>query len=213
MAMQRRYGLLIIWMLFVLLGGSNAQAETITCGDYGYSENADGTITLESYTGNDTEVTVSAQLDGKTVSGVAEGIFSSCQTITSFLVEADHTTLSSVDGVLYDIDHKVLLAFPRAKAVTSYSVPEGTEGIRVRPQCASSAKRSGGRWRSGRVDREWGWILFVTVHPLGEESISIADNYRTRTTHWVVLFKCHNHRFCTVKLHKKNHVNRYIFVK
>ena len=88
MKKQRHYMLLFVWVMLVMILGmkQKAQAQTFTSGDYQYSENTDGTITLTKYTGDETAVTVPAQLDGKTVYSVAA--FSENRTIEEVTISS-----------------------------------------------------------------------------------------------------------------------------
>ena len=47
----------------------------ITCGDYRYTEKEDGTIWITAYTGTDEKVVIPSELDGKTVTGIADMAF------------------------------------------------------------------------------------------------------------------------------------------
>lgn len=44
--------------------------------DYTYTENEDGTITITAYTGDEEELVIPSEIDGKTVSAIGSGIFS-----------------------------------------------------------------------------------------------------------------------------------------
>lgn len=55
--------------------------------------------------------------------------FAMCAGITAFKVADGHDTLSSNDGVLFNADGTVLIAYPLAKAGTEYAIPEGTTTV------------------------------------------------------------------------------------
>lgn len=67
------------------------------------------------------------------VTDMANGVFSSCQALQAINVDAGNAKYYSDNGVLYEIDgtKKWLLAYPVARPNASYSVPEGTTGVRV----------------------------------------------------------------------------------
>ena len=96
-----------------------------------YSENADGTLTVVSFAGSATAITISNTYDGKpikTISATAfannaniesihlgknvaileHGVFSTNDKLTTFTVNAENGTFSSNGGVLYSKDGKTL---------------------------------------------------------------------------------------------------------
>ena len=61
-----------------------ARAEdTLTYGDYQYTVLDDGTVEISKYTGEDTEVSIHAEIDGKMVTRIGDDAFDECTSITS----------------------------------------------------------------------------------------------------------------------------------
>lgn len=60
----------------------------------------------------------------KTVTQIGETAFSGCEKLESINVAHENTGYASYDGVLYDKEKTKLLAYPAAKADTSFKVPE-----------------------------------------------------------------------------------------
>ena len=67
------------------------------------------------------------------VTDMANGVFSSCQALQAINVASGNAKYYSDNGVLYENDgaNKWLLDYPVDRPNASYSVPEGTTGIRV----------------------------------------------------------------------------------
>ena len=67
--MKRRITSLLLALCLVLSLAANVSADDgfITSGDWTYAYNADGHLMLTSYNGNDTHVTVPAEIDGQKV--------------------------------------------------------------------------------------------------------------------------------------------------
>lgn len=68
---------------------------------------------------------------GKNIEKTGLSVFSGCFSLESVLVDTDNGYYTSVDGVLYTKDMKILERYPQAKTGTQYSIPEGTEGIQI----------------------------------------------------------------------------------
>ncbi|MGN1456515.1 MAG: leucine-rich repeat protein [Acutalibacteraceae bacterium] len=49
--------------------------EPVTSGDFEYSKNSDGTVTITKYNGNNTELTIPSEIDGMTVKEIGDGAF------------------------------------------------------------------------------------------------------------------------------------------
>lgn len=60
---------------------------------------------------------------GKGVKFIADGMFSYLNTLKSFTVNADNSYFSSKGGVLYNKKQTVLISYPAAKTVTSFTTP------------------------------------------------------------------------------------------
>ena len=66
---------------------------------------------------------------GSGVNAVAAGAFRSCYGLESIVVSGDNTTFSSLDGILFDKEKKILIAYPAGKAGTSYTIPNSITAI------------------------------------------------------------------------------------
>lgn len=67
---------------------TSTDAVTVTSGDYEYTVLDDGTAQIAKYNGNEAELTIPTELDGKKVSGVGKVSFEKCKSITSLTVPA-----------------------------------------------------------------------------------------------------------------------------
>ena len=116
--------------------------------DYSYMMLEDGTISLIFYYGHERDLVIPTILDGFTVSEVAfagtipkRGIVTitipdgvNCRmhpcfnwpNLTAIYVPKDHTTLASVNGLLYTRDLRKLIAVPNAYPDKELAIPEGT---------------------------------------------------------------------------------------
>ena len=63
------------------------------------------------------------------VASIGERAFSGCSTLTSIIVGAGSLNYKGVDGVLFNKEGSVLLAYPRGKAGISYTIPESVTSI------------------------------------------------------------------------------------
>ena len=61
--------------------------ETFTSGDYTYTVNDDGTLTITGYTGSDTEIEIPAEIDGKKVTVIGKKAFYNCQTLEKVVID------------------------------------------------------------------------------------------------------------------------------
>lgn len=86
-----------------------AAQKQITVGDYTYTDNDDGTITIEKYSGTDTELIIPNELDGKTVSTIGIYAFLNCQS-QKITIPDSVTTLKS-------------MAFEKCVNLTSVHIP------------------------------------------------------------------------------------------
>lgn len=66
---------------------------------------------------------------GVTSIGTAAGVFKDCNALTSINVDSANENYSSVDGVLFRKDQKVLYIFPSGKSKTVYSIPNSVTNI------------------------------------------------------------------------------------
>lgn len=63
------------------------------------------------------------------VSVIGERAFYNCPSLESISVASGNEYFVSVDGVLFNKDKSILMAYPSAKSGTSYTIPEGTKEI------------------------------------------------------------------------------------
>jgi hypothetical protein len=63
------------------------------------------------------------------VTEIGVGAFMSCASLTAINVDADNTAYTSGDGVLYNKDRTILIAYPIGKPATSFSVISSVETI------------------------------------------------------------------------------------
>ena len=63
------------------------------------------------------------------VGAVGHGAFRACLKLTAIEVAEGSAAFASRDGVLFSADGRTLMAYPRGKAGTKYTVPKGTEII------------------------------------------------------------------------------------
>lgn len=81
--------------------------------EYEYRENEDGTITILKYRGNEEDVVVPAELDGKkvtSVSGAGEGAFSNCARVASVTIPEGVTLVN--DNTFYGCQRLQKVTFP-----------------------------------------------------------------------------------------------------
>ena len=57
-----------------------------TVGDYTYTDNSDGTVTITNYGGSERDLTIPEELDGKTVSAIGYAAFAECRSLESVIV-------------------------------------------------------------------------------------------------------------------------------
>lgn len=128
------------------------KTEEITSGEYTYHIDEEyGGAVITQYKPKDKNVVLPAEIDGNTVVGLGDFIFdrqSNIETVTipvslchigasafygtgvkEFFVDAGHPMYKAEDGVLFSKDGIALVAYPPAKADTSYTVPDGVEEL------------------------------------------------------------------------------------
>lgn len=66
----------------------------------------------------------------KTITTIGTGSFVSTNSLESITVDNDSNDFCSVDGVVFSKDMKTLVAYPAAKADTTYSIPDSVNTIR-----------------------------------------------------------------------------------
>lgn len=126
----------------------NVFADVITdsTGKWEYNENADGTISIHSYLGNDTDIVIPSRIDNKTVVQIEDGAFISgtnltkitipegvksiedgaffgCISLKNFEVSSINSYYASSNGILMNKDKSKIVCFP-ANRIGTYSVPK-----------------------------------------------------------------------------------------
>ena len=110
------------------------------------------TAKITQYTGKAAQLTIATTLDGYSVTSIGDwafppfksltsitipdsvttiGIspFASCSGLKRIIVSADHPTLATIDGVLFEKTTKTLICYPRARTSTTYTIPQGIKVI------------------------------------------------------------------------------------
>ena len=94
-------------------------------------ENEDGTLTVTGYNGPGGDVTIPAQIDGKTVGLIAsEVLVGMSESVTSFSAEPGSAFYTAENGVLYSVpdpaypDWKFVAAYPKASAAEEFYIPD-----------------------------------------------------------------------------------------
>lgn len=108
-------------VLCVLLCGGmsmTAQAEERTDDGFYYEENKDGGITITGYTGDETELVIPGEIDGKGVTSIGDSAFRDCSSLTSIKIPAGVTSIGD-------------FAFEYCYGLTSIEIPAGVTSIGV----------------------------------------------------------------------------------
>ena len=106
-------------VLCVLLCGGmsmTAQAEERTDDGFYYEENKDGGITITGYTGDETELVIPREIDGKGVTSIGDNAFRDCSSLTSIKIPAGVTSIG-------------VSAFEECYGLTSIEIPAGVTSI------------------------------------------------------------------------------------
>lgn len=149
----------ISWIicLFLLLGGvlpaqADGNPDVFIRGDFGYVLREDGTAEIINYFGEENELTLPEELDGRAVTGIGDEAFRnrksltavtipdsivhigvnpfvSCKNLQTLTVSPEHPALEVADGVLFSKAEKALLCCPMTKSDPEYRIPEGTRII------------------------------------------------------------------------------------
>lgn len=77
--------------LISILPIMTASAET--SGDYSYSVLDDGTVELTKYNGSDASIEIPSEIDGKAVTSIGDGSFSSCSSLTNVVLPDSITSI------------------------------------------------------------------------------------------------------------------------
>ena len=80
------FWLLLIILLCIALGAVAEEPAVYTCGDYQYELLEDGSASITSYLGTETELEIPAELDGHPVSTIGDESFFSCDSITRVMI-------------------------------------------------------------------------------------------------------------------------------
>ena len=128
------------------------KAGVIFDGEYEYSVNSDGTLTLHGWYEDEETTEIPKEIDGEIITVIADGAFSECYDIVSIkipdsiitiennpfidcqnlkqiIVSPDHETLAVLDNVLFNKKDKTLICYPCGLKEKEYSVPEGVQKI------------------------------------------------------------------------------------
>ena len=155
--MRKTSAVILSIMLFagLLISGSLAEKtkpEIVTSGEWKYRLLEDGTAAIEQYDGSAEEVVIPPELDGKTVTGLAQSSFENhkgmvsvtipdslmrieknpfyfCEKLNTIHVSPDNPYLAVIDGVLFSKPDKKLVCFPAAAGLREYSIPNGIRVI------------------------------------------------------------------------------------
>lgn len=141
-----------VWEGIGSVAVSAAGAET-PASSFEYVENDDGDITITRFIGNETEVVIPSEIDGKRVTKIGKfyslsycedvvtitipksvteidrGIFSGLKGLQSILVDEENELYSSKDGVLFSKDETELICYPASRIGNIYTVPDSVKII------------------------------------------------------------------------------------
>ena len=67
--------------------------EVLTCGDYKYTINGDGSATIIKYNGNESDLTIPAKLDVYAVTAIGYETFAWCDSLTSITIPESVTSI------------------------------------------------------------------------------------------------------------------------
>ena len=142
--------LMIITQLPIMAVGSFAEDEAET--DFEYEFCGEEAISITSYKGSASDLTIPFEIDGYTVTEISDsafrdctslvsvkipntvenvgvGVFYGCSSLESIEADADNSVYSSENGVLFSKDKDILVAYPMGKEDTSYTVPDSVAAI------------------------------------------------------------------------------------
>ena len=109
----------VLVLAFMILGASSAFADSISDGDFEYTENSDGTLTLAYYNGKATEITVPSAVNGKTVTHIGRLCINLPDTARNLKKVKLPDTIVQLDE----------FAFSRCESLTDINLPEGLTTI------------------------------------------------------------------------------------
>ena len=142
--------LMIITSLPLMAVGSFAEDEAET--DFEYEFCGEEAISITSYKGSASDLTIPFEIDGYTVTEISDSAFRDCTSLVSVKIpntvesigvdvfygcsslesieaDEDNGVYSSENGVLFSNGKAVLVAYPMGKDATSYTVPDSVTAI------------------------------------------------------------------------------------
>ena len=98
-------------------------------GDFTYSVNSDGTVTLTGYTGSGGMVVIPANLDGMAVTAIGDNAFDGIQTITSIIIPEGIKTIG--EGAFANCAYELHLDFPASVTSIGEGAIEGGIAVEI----------------------------------------------------------------------------------
>lgn len=145
------FALLLVFLTNVVFADGGKKKQTIlTSGDYQYVLHKDGSAELLYCLSDDAEIVLPDTLDGHRVTSIDTISFSlsltavtlpnsvvdldhnpfgCCPLLQTISVAPEHPSFYTLDGVLFRKKDDALVAYPRGKAASSYTVPQGTSAV------------------------------------------------------------------------------------
>ena len=111
---------ILLACLLALPCGVALAEETLTCGDFEYSINDDGSATIVKYNGEEGDLTIPAELDGHSVTSIGDEVLYDCDFLTSV------TIADSVNSIGNE-------AFSRCDSLTAITIPDSVTSIGANP--------------------------------------------------------------------------------
>ena len=143
--------LLLVFLTNVVFADGGKKKQTIlTSGDYQYVLLEDGSAELLYCLSDDAEIVIPDMLDGhrvtiidtisfslsltavtlpNSVADLDHNPFGCCPLLQTISVAPEHPSFYTLDGVLFRKKDDALVAYPRGKAASSYTVPQGTSAV------------------------------------------------------------------------------------
>lgn len=143
--------LLLVFLTNVVFADGGKKKQTIlTSGDYQYVLHKDGSAELLYCLSDDAEIVIPDTLDGHRVTiidtisfslsltavtlpnsvvDLDHNPFGCCPLLQTISVAPEHPSFYTLDGVLFRKKDDALVAYPRGKAASSYTVPQGTSAV------------------------------------------------------------------------------------
>lgn len=143
--------LLLVFLTSAAFADGGKKKQTIlTSGDYQYVLHKDGSAELLYCLSDDAEIVIPDTLDGhrvtiidtisfslsltavtlpNSVADLDHNPFGCCPLLQTISVAPEHPSFYTLDGVLFRKKDDALVAYPRGKAASSYTVPQGTSAV------------------------------------------------------------------------------------